>query len=163
MTETANILNHASRSSLVVLDEVGRGTSTYDGVSIAQAVVEHIHDSLRLGCRTLFATHYHELTALADRLASVRYRRVAGARGGRGGRHPLPSRGGCGWGRRVLWHPCGGCGGLTATAHCPRPRGPGRAGAAAAARAGGAAAGPTFGCGRRRRPSRVEHDRAGWA
>jgi len=76
MTETANILNHATRSSLVVLDEVGRGTSTYDGVSIAQAVVEHIHDSSRLGCRTLFATHYHELTALADRLARVRNERV---------------------------------------------------------------------------------------
>ncbi|HEX6547988.1 MAG TPA: DNA mismatch repair protein MutS, partial [Candidatus Dormibacteraeota bacterium] len=62
MTETANILNHATRASLVVFDEVGRGTSTYDGVSIAQAVVEHIHE--RVGCRTLFATHYHELTAL---------------------------------------------------------------------------------------------------
>jgi DNA mismatch repair protein MutS len=76
MTETANILNHATRASLVVLDEVGRGTSTYDGVSIAQAVVEHLHDTPRLGCRTLFATHYHELTALADRLARVRNERV---------------------------------------------------------------------------------------
>jgi len=76
MTETANILNHATRSSLVILDEVGRGTSTYDGVSIAQAVVEHLHDSPRLGCRTLFATHYHELTALAERLPRVRNERV---------------------------------------------------------------------------------------
>jgi DNA mismatch repair protein MutS len=76
MTETANILNHATRASLVILDEVGRGTSTYDGVSIAQAVVEHIHDSPRLGCRTLFATHYHELTAVADRLPRVRNHRV---------------------------------------------------------------------------------------
>jgi len=76
MTETANILNHATRSSLVILDEVGRGTSTYDGVSIAQAVVEYLHDSLRLGCRTLFATHYHELTALAERLPRVRNERV---------------------------------------------------------------------------------------
>jgi DNA mismatch repair protein MutS len=76
MTETANILNHATRSSLVILDEVGRGTSTYDGVSIAQAVVEHLHDSPRLGCRTLFATHYHELTALAERLPRVRNHRV---------------------------------------------------------------------------------------
>jgi DNA mismatch repair protein MutS len=76
MTETANILNHATRASLVVLDEVGRGTSTYDGVSIAQAVVEYIHDSRRLGCRTLFATHYHELTAVADRLPRVRNYRV---------------------------------------------------------------------------------------
>jgi DNA mismatch repair protein MutS len=76
MTETANILNHATRSSLVILDEVGRGTSTYDGLSIAQAVVEHLHDSPRLGCRTLFATHYHELTALAERLPRVRNQRV---------------------------------------------------------------------------------------
>jgi DNA mismatch repair protein MutS len=76
MTETANILNHATRSSLVILDEVGRGTSTYDGVSIAQAVVEHLHDNPKLGCRTLFATHYHELTALAERLPRVRNQRV---------------------------------------------------------------------------------------
>ena len=76
MTETAYILNHATRSSLVVLDEVGRGTSTYDGVSIAQAVVEHLHDAPKLGCRTLFATHYHELTALAERLTRVRNQRV---------------------------------------------------------------------------------------
>jgi DNA mismatch repair protein MutS len=76
MTETANILNHATAASLVVLDEVGRGTSTYDGISIAQAVVEHLHDSPRLGCRTLFATHYHELTSLADRLPRVRNQRM---------------------------------------------------------------------------------------
>jgi DNA mismatch repair protein MutS len=76
MTETAYILNHATRASLVILDEVGRGTSTYDGVSIAQAVVEHLHDAPRLGCRTLFATHYHELTALAERLPRVRNERV---------------------------------------------------------------------------------------
>ena len=76
MTETAYILNHATRASLVILDEVGRGTSTYDGLSIAQSVVEHLHDSPRLGCRTLFATHYHELTALAERLERVRNQRV---------------------------------------------------------------------------------------
>ena len=76
MTETASILSHATQASLVVLDEVGRGTSTYDGVSIAQAVVEYLHDSARLGCRTLFATHYHELTALADRLSRVCNERV---------------------------------------------------------------------------------------
>ncbi|TME09154.1 MAG: DNA mismatch repair protein MutS [Chloroflexi bacterium] len=76
MTETAFILNHATRASLLILDEVGRGTSTYDGVSIAQAVVEHLHDSPRLGCRTLFATHYHELTALAEHLSRVRNQRV---------------------------------------------------------------------------------------
>ena len=76
MTETAYILNHATRASLVILDEVGRGTSTYDGLSIAQSVVEHLHDSPRLGCRTLFATHYHELTALAESLPRVRNQRV---------------------------------------------------------------------------------------
>jgi len=76
MTETASILNHATRTSLVVFDEVGRGTSTYDGMSIAQAVVEHIHESPKLGCRTLFATHFHELTALADRLPRVCNQRV---------------------------------------------------------------------------------------
>ena len=76
MTETSYILNHATRASLVILDEVGRGTSTYDGLSIAQSVVEHLHDSPRLGCRTLFATHYHELTALAERLPRVRNQRV---------------------------------------------------------------------------------------
>ena len=76
MTETAYILNHATRASLVILDEVGRGTSTYDGLSIAQSVVEHLHDSPRLGCRTLFATHYHELTALSESLPRVRNQRV---------------------------------------------------------------------------------------
>jgi DNA mismatch repair protein MutS len=76
MTETANILNHATRSSLLILDEVGRGTSTYDGLSIAQAVVEYLHESPKLGCRTLFATHYHELTALAEKLPRVSNQRV---------------------------------------------------------------------------------------
>jgi len=64
MTETATILRHATRRSLVVLDEVGRGTSTFDGMSIAWAVAEHLHDAV--GSRTLFATHYHELTSLAE-------------------------------------------------------------------------------------------------
>jgi DNA mismatch repair protein MutS len=76
MVETANILHHATRDSLLIFDEIGRGTSTYDGMSIAQAVVEHLHDSPRLGCRTFFATHFHELTALADRLPALRNHRV---------------------------------------------------------------------------------------
>src|SRR5262249_59858317 len=63
MTETANILHHATYRSLVILDEIGRGTSTFDGLSIAWAVAEQLHD--RVGARTLFATHYHELTDLA--------------------------------------------------------------------------------------------------
>lgn len=65
MTETANILNNATERSLIVLDEIGRGTSTFDGVSIAWAVAEFIHDYEGLGARTLFATHYHELTELS--------------------------------------------------------------------------------------------------
>jgi len=68
MVETANILNHATDRSLLILDELGRGTSTYDGMAIAWAVLEFIHSHPRLGSRTLFATHYHELTALAERL-----------------------------------------------------------------------------------------------
>jgi DNA mismatch repair protein MutS len=69
MVETAAILAQASPSSLVILDEIGRGTSTYDGLAIAWAVVEAMHDQVR--CRTLFATHYHELTRLAGRLDSL--------------------------------------------------------------------------------------------
>jgi DNA mismatch repair protein MutS len=75
MRETAHILRHASRRSLIVLDEIGRGTSTYDGVSIAWAVAEHLHD--RLGARTLFATHYHELCGLPETHPRVRNVSVA--------------------------------------------------------------------------------------
>jgi len=77
MVETANLLNHATPRSLLILDEVGRGTSTYDGISIAWAVVEHIHNHPRLRCKTLFATHYHELTQLASLLPHVRNYNVA--------------------------------------------------------------------------------------
>jgi DNA mismatch repair protein MutS len=77
MIETANILHHATPRSLLVLDEIGRGTSTYDGVSIAWAVIEYIHNHPRLRARTLFATHYHELTQLSDLLPGVRNYNVA--------------------------------------------------------------------------------------
>ncbi len=72
MLETASILNHASPRSFIILDEIGRGTSTYDGLAIARAVAEFIHSHPRLGCKTLFATHYHELTQLAESLPRAR-------------------------------------------------------------------------------------------
>lgn len=77
MIETANILHHATSRSLLILDEIGRGTSTYDGVSIAWAVIEYIHNHPSLRAKTLFATHYHELTQLADLLPGVRNYNVA--------------------------------------------------------------------------------------
>lgn len=77
MIETANILNHATTRSLLILDEIGRGTSTYDGVSIAWAVVEYIHNHPDLRARTLFATHYHELTQMSEILPGVRNYNVA--------------------------------------------------------------------------------------
>ncbi|UCH59945.1 MAG: DNA mismatch repair protein MutS [Anaerolineales bacterium] len=77
MIETANILNHATPQSLLILDEIGRGTSTYDGVSIAWAVVEFIHNHPQLRSKTLFATHYHELTQLSELLPGVRNYNVA--------------------------------------------------------------------------------------
>ncbi len=77
MVETASILNHATRRSLIVLDEIGRGTSTYDGLAIARAIAEYTHNHPGLGCKTLFATHYHELTRLAEYLPRVRNYQVA--------------------------------------------------------------------------------------
>jgi DNA mismatch repair protein MutS len=77
MVETAGILNNATPRSLLILDEIGRGTSTYDGLSIARAVAEYIHNNPRLGAKTLFATHYHELVELARYLPRVRNFNVA--------------------------------------------------------------------------------------
>ncbi len=71
MLETARILHMATPRSLVILDEIGRGTSTYDGLSIAQAVIEHLHNEPRVAARTIFATHYHELVKLADTLPRI--------------------------------------------------------------------------------------------
>jgi DNA mismatch repair protein MutS len=75
MSETANILNNATPRSLIILDEIGRGTSTFDGLSLAWSIVEHLHN--QVGAKTLFATHYHELTELAGRLGRVRNFNVA--------------------------------------------------------------------------------------
>ena len=75
MSETSAILHNATPRSLVLLDEIGRGTSTYDGVAIAWAVTEHLHD--RVGCKTMFATHYHELMQLPERLQHARNYNVA--------------------------------------------------------------------------------------
>ena len=77
MVETASILNNATPRSLLILDEIGRGTSTYDGLSIARAVAEYIHNHPRLGAKTLFATHYHEMVELAGFLPRVRNFNVA--------------------------------------------------------------------------------------
>ena len=82
MTEVADILRHATKKSLLILDEIGRGTSTFDGMSIARAVVEHCADPKKLGAKTLFATHYHELTELEDTLpGTVNYNIAVKTRG----------------------------------------------------------------------------------
>lgn len=77
MVETANILHHATPRSLIILDEIGRGTSTYDGLAIARAVVEYLHNNKRCGARTLFATHYHELVEVTRTLPRIQSMNVA--------------------------------------------------------------------------------------
>ena len=77
MTEVSDILKHATSRSLLILDEIGRGTSTFDGMSIARAVLEHCADRKKLGCKTLFATHYHELTELENTLPGVKNFNIA--------------------------------------------------------------------------------------
>ena len=77
MNEVADILKNATRGSLLILDEIGRGTSTYDGMSIARAVIEYIADKKKLGAKTLFATHYHELTVLEDSIVGIRNFNIA--------------------------------------------------------------------------------------
>ncbi|MDO5708436.1 MAG: DNA mismatch repair protein MutS [Andreesenia angusta] len=77
MTEVANILNNATEKSLIILDEIGRGTSTYDGLSIAWSVVEYISKKNKIGAKTLFATHYHELTELEDKIEGIKNYRVS--------------------------------------------------------------------------------------
>ncbi len=82
MTEVAQLLQHATRDSLLILDEIGRGTSTYDGMAIARAVLEFCADKKHLGCKTLFATHYHELTALEGELDGVKNYNIAAKKKG---------------------------------------------------------------------------------
>ena len=77
MTEVAEILKHATSHSLLILDEIGRGTSTFDGMAIARAVLEYAADKKRIGAKTLFATHYHELTDIEQEIEGVRNYNIA--------------------------------------------------------------------------------------
>ncbi len=117
MTETAVILNTATPRSFIVLDEIGRGTATYDGLALAWAVVEHIHARTR--AKTLFATHYHELTELAGQAAW--HSQSEGL--GEGGRRPhhLPAQSGAGQRRPQLWHRSSAPGRAAACRHRARP------------------------------------------
>jgi DNA mismatch repair protein MutS len=76
MQEAANILNNASSKSLILLDEIGRGTSTFDGISIAWAITEYLHDNIEVAAKTLFATHYHELNEMADLFPKIKNYKV---------------------------------------------------------------------------------------
>ena len=123
MTETAAILNTATPRSLILLDEVGRGTATYDGLAIAWAAIEYIHANTR--AKTLFATHYHELTELADRLSGVKnYPRLGE---GERRRNRLPAQGGGGRGRQELRHRSRQAGRAACRRGQARARGAGRA------------------------------------
>jgi len=77
MNEAANIINNATNKSLILLDEIGRGTATYDGLSLAWAITEHLHNTDAVAARTLFATHYHELTDLEDSLDRLENHHIA--------------------------------------------------------------------------------------
>ena len=96
MAEVAQILKSAGKNSLVVFDEIGRGTSTFDGMSIARAVLEYVHDTTQVGAKTLFATHYHEMTARGEKLQRSGEKT--------GGRHHLPAADYPRRGGRQLWH-----------------------------------------------------------
>ena len=82
MAEVANILKYATKDSLLIIDEIGRGTSTYDGMSIAKAVLEYVADKRKIGAKTLFATHYHELTSLEEELDGVKNYNIAAKKKG---------------------------------------------------------------------------------
>jgi len=119
MTETAVILNTATPRSFIVLDEIGRGTATYDGLALAWAVVEHIHSCTR--AKTLFATHYHELTELAELLEGVRNLSVSVKEAGD---HIIfPEESGAGQGRPELRHRSCAAGGVAAERDRARARG----------------------------------------
>ncbi len=116
MTETATILNTATKRSLILLDEMGRGTATFDGLSLAWATVEFLH--AETGARTLFATHYHELTMLAEKLARVRNLRVGVKEGG--GWNCLPAQYRAGSREQELRHRSGTSGRIAFCRHRAR-------------------------------------------